>query len=132
MQHNQPRSGGRAAMQFLPLEMLVVITNGDPARDARVKFEFFPDQADTARLWLVKLPQLKNPYAFPRELAPGRWELVLEAVSETQPIHVINYTPASARLWLKDVFHKPPSAPTELLILCHAGRFTITIHQSLV
>jgi len=132
MQHNQPRPGGRAAMQFSPLEMLVVITNGDAAQDARIKFEFFPDEADTARLWLVKLPHLTNPCVFPRELAPGRWELFLEAVSETQPIHVINYTPASARLWLKDVFHKPASAPTELLILCHAGRFTITIRQSLV
>jgi len=131
MQLNEPRPGGRTAIQPSPLEMLLVITNGDAAQDARVKFEFFPDKADTARLWLVKLPHLKNPYAFPRELAPGRWELVLEAVSETQPIHVINYTPASARLWVKDVFHKPPSAPTELLILCHAGRFTITIHQSL-
>jgi len=131
MQHNQPRPGGRTAIQFSPLEMLLVITNGDAAQDARIKFEFFPDKADTARFWLVKMPQLKNPYAFPRELAPGRWELFLEGVSETQPIHVINYTPASARLWLKDVFHKPGSARTELLILCHAGRFTITIHQSL-
>ena len=118
-------------MQFLPLEMLVVVTNGDAAQGARIKFEFFPDQADTARLWLVKLPQLKNPYAFPRELAPGKWELVLEAASKTQPVQVIHCTPASARLWLKEVFHMPAPAPTELLILCHAGRFTITIHQSL-
>ena len=132
MQNNQPRPGGRPAIQLSPQEMLVVITNGDAARDARIKFEFFPDQSGTARLWLVKLPHLKNPNAFPRELGPGKWELLLEAVAETQPVQVIHYTPASARLWLKDVFHKPASDPTELLILCQAERFTITIHQSLV
>ena len=130
MQLNEPRPGGRTAIQPSPLEMLVVITNGDPARDARVKFEFFPDQADTARLWLVKLPQLKNPYAFPRELAPGSWELLLEAVAETQPLQILNCTSESARRWLAEVANQPKPASTELLILARDGRFTVTLHQT--
>jgi len=130
MQHNQPRPGGRTAIQFSPLEMLLVITNGDAAQDARIKFEFFPDKADTARFWLVKMPQLKNPYAFPRELAPGSWELLLEAVAETQPLQILNCTSESARRWLAEVANQPKPASTELLILARDGRFTVTLHQT--
>ena len=130
MQLNEPRPGGRAAMQFSPLEMLVVITNGDAAQDARIKFEFCPDQTGTARLWLVNLPHLKNPYAFPRELAPGKWELFLEAVAETQPLQILNCTSESARRWLAEVAKQPKPAPTELLILARDGRFTVTLHQT--
>ena len=130
MQHNQPRPGGRTAIQFSPLEMLLVITNGDAAQDARIKFEFFPDKADTARFWLVKMPQLKNPYAFPRELAPGSWELLLEAVAETQPLQILNCTSESARRWLAEVANQPKPASTELLIPARDGRFTITLHQT--
>jgi len=126
------RSQERITTKPFPLEMQVIITNGDPAHDAKFTFQFSPDQTGAARLWLVKLPPLKNPDAFPRELATGHWRLILEAVAETQPLQILHYTPASARQWLKDAFNRPSPAPTELLILCRNSRFTITIQQSLL
>jgi hypothetical protein len=125
------RSHEHISTKPFPLEMQVVVTNGDPAHDAKVTFQFSPEQAGSARLWLVKLPPLKNPDAFPRELAAGHWRLTLEAVAETQPLQILQYTPASARQWLKDAFYRPKPAPTELLILCLNSSFTITIQQSI-
>ena len=133
----KPRSGQR--QQPTPtlldpqyLELRVVITNGNTANDAKLKFEFSRDLMGTARLWLVKLPRLKNADAFPQPLASGIWELRLNAVSATQPLQVHSYSPDSARQWLADVIDQPKPAPTELLILCHHGQFTITIHQSTI
>jgi hypothetical protein len=111
--------------------MHVIVTNGDPAREARLKFDFLPDSLGTARLWLIKLPALKNPDAFARQLGSHSWELRLESVADTQPLEIMSYTPESAAQWLRDVFDDPHPAPAELLVLAHHNQFTITLHQSL-
>ena len=110
--------------------MCVVISNGRTLNDSKIKFEFLPDQSSGVRVWLVRLPALRNPDAFPHPLAPDLWELRLEAIAETQPVQILNYTPATAKQWLAEASHQRNSAPTELLILASQGRFTVAIHQS--
>lgn len=110
--------------------MNVLITNGNAIHDTKLKFEFAPNQSGIARLWLVKLPRLKNADAFPQPVASGVWQLRLEAVSSTQPLQIHNYTPDAARQWLADIAEQPQPAPAELLILCtQSQQFTVTIHQ---
>ena len=111
------------------IELRVLITNGNPILDTKLKFEFSPDPLGTARVWLVRLPRLNNPDAFPEQDSAGGWKLQLEAVAETQPLQILSYTPACANQWLSDVMQRPRSAPTELLVLAHGEKFTITIHQ---
>ena len=125
-----PRPKGHTTSQPQPLEMRVVVTNGLAAKDANLKFQFLPDHSGTARVWVVKLPALRNPDAFPHQLAPDVWELRLEAVAATQPLQILNYTSESARRWLADVANQPKPAPTELLILARDGHFTVSLHQS--
>ena len=127
MQHRKlSRPHGRTSPV---IELRVAISNGNPEHDTKLKFEFSPDPSGMARLWLVRLPRLKNPDAFPQQIAGDSWELRLDAVEETQPLQILNYSPASAHQWLADVLNRPRTAPAELLVLAHHNQFTITIHQ---
>jgi len=123
---------GHAPNKPAPMEMQLLISNGQPAQDARLKFEFPLEAPGTPRVWIVKLPPLKNPDVFPRQLTPEVWELRLDAVGATQPLHVRNYTAESAGEWLAEMLRPRPPAPTELLILAHHRRFTVTNHQPLL
>jgi hypothetical protein len=111
------------------IELRVVLTNGDPTHDTKLKFTFTPAVSGIARVWLAKLPQLKNPDAFPRQFAAGLWELRLEVVGETAPLAVVNYTQENVCQWLSDIFAEEEPITTELLILAHDEQFTISIHQ---
>ena len=111
-------------------ELLVIITNGDVARDSRLRFEFNREEASATRLWLVKLPALKNYDSFPRPLESGTWELRLEALADTQPLEILNYTRESAQEWLRKVHLRPEPGATELLILADHRQFTIALTES--
>ena len=111
------------------IELSVVLTNGDPVYDTKLKFEFSPDASGIARVWLAKLPKVKNPDAFPRQLARGHWELRLDVLEETHPLAVLNYTQESVSHWLAYIFDEKRPVTTELLILAHNEEFTISIHQ---
>jgi len=87
-----------------PIELRVVITNGDPVYDTKLRFEFTKTE-DQAQVWLARLPRLKNYDAFPRQLAENRWELRLDAEGETHPMEIHAYPPENAGQWLKRVFH---------------------------
>jgi hypothetical protein len=120
---------GHTSSQTKSIELRLVITNGLAANDTKLSFEFCPDPSNTARLWLVKLPPVKNGDAFPDDIGPDTWELRLQVVAETQPIEILNYTRASARQLLADSRRSNRTA-TELLVLAHQGRFTISIYQN--
>lgn len=111
------------------LTLRVVISNGEPAHDTRLKFEFSPKQAGDAQVWLARLPKLKNADTFAREIAPNLWELRLEAVSETIPLEVLSFSPESAKQWLVDVFNSERKHATELLILARDRHFTVTVTE---
>ena len=111
------------------IELRVVITNGVPAHDSKLKFEFPQNPNGIARVWLVRLPVVKNPDAFVTPVTAHCWELRLEVFAETQPLTITNYTPESVAQWLADVFDEKRPATTELLILGNNGKFTISIHQ---
>ena len=112
-----------------PIELHIVITNGDSTFDTKLKFEFNPEPTGIARVWLLKLQPLKNPDAFPQRLADGQWELRLDAVGDTHPLAVLNYTQESVSQWPTNIFEGEEPATTELLILAHDEEFTISIHQ---
>jgi hypothetical protein len=109
--------------------MEVIIGNGQAVHDTKLTFEFSSTQGPI-NLWVVKLPLLKNPDAFPEQVAPRRWKLFLRAVADTQPLEIRKYTPASARQWLAKNRRKYTPAPSELLIVCQQGQFTTSIHQN--
>jgi hypothetical protein len=111
------------------LQLLVVITNGDPSHDTRLRFEFSQAEKEAARLWLVRLPALRNYDSFPRPLHSGAWELRLEAQTHTQPLEILNYTKQSAQEWLRKVHLQPAPGMTELLILADHRQFTIAITE---
>jgi len=113
-----------------PIELRVVITNGDPVYDTKLRFEFTKTE-DQAQVWLARLPRLKNYDAFPRQLAENRWELRLDAEGETQPMEIHAYPPENAGQWLKRVFHYENKRHTELLILAHHNQFTINLTEHL-
>ena len=113
-----------------PIELRVVITNGDPIHDTKLRFEFTKTE-DQAQVWLARLPRLKNYDAFPRQLAENRWELRLDAEGETQPMEIHAYPPENAGQWLKRVFHYENKRHTELLILAHHNQFTINLTEHL-
>ena len=113
-----------------PIELRVVITNGDPVYDTKLRFEFTKTE-DQAQVWLARLPRLKNYDAFPRQLAENRWELRLDAEGETHPMEIHAYPPENAGQWLKRVFHYENKRHTELLILAHHNQFTITLTEHL-
>jgi hypothetical protein len=111
------------------IELRVVISNGAPACNTRLKFEFSVEPNGFARVWLVRLPAVKNPDAFVRQVTANCWELRLEVFAETQPLTILNYTPESVAQWLADVFDDTRPPTTELLVLGNNGKFTISIHQ---
>ena len=113
------------------LQLNVSVSNGIRAEDAKLKFEFSPGKAGIARVWLVRLPALKNADAFPRRRAGGIWDLQLHAIGQTQPIQVLNYEPSCADQWLADAAKASRPAATDLLIICDRTQFTITVHQSI-
>jgi len=110
-------------------ELAVSITNGDAQQDTCLRFEFSRDEAAAARLWLVKLPPLKNYDSFPRPVKTGRWELRLEALGDTQPLEILNYTKESAQEWLWKVHLRPKPGATELLILASHRQFTVALTE---
>jgi len=125
---NQPRY---PQPQFVsPIELLVVVSNGDPVYDTKLRFEFTKTE-DQAQVWLARLPRLKSYDAFPRQLSAKTWELRLAAEGETQPMEIHAYPPENAGQWLKRVFHYENKRHTELLILAHHNQFTITLTEHL-
>ena len=112
------------------LTLQLIISNGDPRQDARLELHFQAKAPGQAQLWVVSLPQLANVDAFARQVAPGGWELKLDAVAQTRPINVANYTPENAEDLL-DRFSKSESESSyELLILAQDGIFTINVTVS--
>jgi len=117
--------------QFVsPIELLVVVSNGDPVYDTKLRFEF-TREGNEAQVWLARLPRLKNYDAFPRQLSAKTWELRLAAVSETQPMQVHAYPKRNSEQWLKDFFEWENKRHTELLILAHHNQFTINLTEHL-
>jgi len=125
---NQPRY---PQPQFVsPIELLVVVSNGDPVYDTKLRFEFTRENNE-AQVWLARLPRLKNYDAFPRQLSAKTWELRLAAVGETQPMQVHAYPKRNSEQWLKDFFEWENKRHTELLILAHHNQFTINLTEHL-
>jgi hypothetical protein len=110
------------------LELHVIIANDDRAHDTRLRFELKGEE--TARLWLVRLPALRDYDAFPRPLTPNAWELRLAAVADTRPLEITDYTRALAMAWLRRVNRaRPESGATELLILASQWKFNTVIME---
>jgi len=125
---NQPRY---PQPQFVsPIELLVVVSNGDPVYDTKLRFEF-TREGNEAQVWLARLPRLKNYDAFPRQLSAKTWELRLAAEGETQPMQVHAYPKRNSEQWLKDFFEWENKRHTELLILAHHNQFTINLTEHL-
>jgi len=111
------------------LELLVVITNGDAAQDTRLHFEF-SRAAVAPRIWLVRLPALRNYDGFPRPQTSGVWELRLQALAGTQLLEISTCTRESAQAWLRQVHPaRAQSGTAELLILADQKQFTIAIKE---
>ena len=113
-----------------PIELQVILTNGNPVYDTKLRFEF-TREGNEAQVWLARLPRLKNYDAFPRQLSADRWELRLDAEGETHPMEIHAYPPENAGQWLKRIFHYENKRHTELLILAHHNQFTITLTEHL-
>jgi len=111
------------------LVLYVIISNRDIAQDTRLHFEF-SRAAAAPRIWLVRLPALKNYDGFPQPLTSGVWELRLEVVAQTQPLEITNCTRESALAWLRKVHPaRPQSGTAELLILAGQEKFTVAIKE---
>ena len=102
------------------------ISNGNPRHDTRLRFDFLTNNNHTGQVWMARLPKIKNADAFPRQLGRNQWALSLDALSDTQPMEVITYTPQDAHLWLHGIERRRPPH-TELLILAHENHFTVSI-----
>ena len=111
-----------------PTTLHIIISNGIPAGDTKLTFEF-QRIGGPAQVWLLKLPKLNNLDAFPQLISPDTWELRLDAAGETQPLEVTNFTPKSVAKWLDHTARPSGSAPNELLILAHNGGFTSIITE---
>ena len=109
------------------LTLQLIISNGDPRQDARLEFQFQAKAPGQAQLWVVSLPQLANVDAFARQVAPGGWELKLDAVAQTRPIKVANYTPENAEDLLDRFFKPEGESSNELQILARDGIITISV-----
>ena len=106
-----------------------MITNGEAEVDTRLRFEF-SRAAVAPRIWLVRLPALKNYDGFPWPFTSGVWELCLQALASTQPLEISTCTRESAQAWLRQAH--PARAQTgtaELLILADQKQFTIAIKE---
>ena len=111
------------------LGLYVIITNGAAAQDTRLHFEF-SRAAAAPRIWLVRLPALKNYDGFPQPLTSGVWELRLEVAAQTQPLEITNCTRESALAWLRQVHPaRPQSDMAEMLILAGQEKFTVAIKE---
>ena len=106
------------------LTLQVIMSNGDPTHDVKLKFEFEQRSPGHTQAWLLKLPKLANPDGFPRLVKPGTWELRLDAVSDTQPMEVLSFTPENVPQWLHKISHRS-GALTEILIFASHGAFTV-------
>ena len=109
------------------LTLRLIISNGDPRQDARLELHFQAKAPGQAQLWVVSLPQLANVDAFARQVAPGGWELKLDAVAQTRPIKVANYTSENAMNLLDGFLNPEGESHAELLILARNGIFTINV-----
>jgi len=112
------------------LTLRLIISNGDPRQDARLELHFQAKAPGQAQLWVVSLPQLANVDAFARQVAPGGWELKLDAVAQTRPIKVANYTSENAMNLLDGFLNPEGESHAELLILARNGIFTINVTVS--
>jgi hypothetical protein len=111
------------------LELYVIISNRNVAQDTRLRFEF-SRAAVAPRIWLVKLPKLRNYDGFPQPLASGVWQLRLEAIASTQPLEITNCTRESAQAWIRQVHPaRLESGRAELLILAGQEKFTVAIKE---
>jgi len=110
------------------LQLHVIVSNGNIAQDTHLRFEF-SRAAVAPRIWLVRLPALKNYDGFPQPLTSGVWELRLEVAAQTQPLEITNYTRESAQEWLREAPARSPSGEAELLILAHNKQFTVAIKE---
>jgi hypothetical protein len=108
------------------LQLHVIVSNGNIAQDTHLRFEF-SRAAVAPRIWLVRLPALKNYDGFPQPLTSGVWELRLEVVAQTQPLEITNYTRESAQAWLRQ--ERTHSGTAELLILAGQEKFTVAIKE---
>lgn len=108
------------------MSLEITISNGDPQHNSRLRFDYLNPNSPTPRVWLARVPQLRNADAFPRQVGRDRWVLALDAVKETQPLEVLSYSPANADQWLTGA-ERPRSAHTEILILALKNQFTITL-----
>lgn len=124
-----PCPKGHRALQPQTIELRLIVTNGIADTDAKLTFQFCPDESAASRVWIVRLPPIKNADAFPKPVMPGVWELRLQTAAETQPIEVLNYTSKSARQWLENN-GRQKMTPAELLILALEGRFTVCVYQT--
>jgi len=109
------------------LTLRLIISNGDPRRDSKLEFQFQANAPGQAQLWVVSLPQLANVDAFARQVAPGGWELKLDAVAQTRPLQVANYTSKNAKNLLDGFLRPEGESHAELLILARNGIFTINV-----
>ena len=111
------------------LQLHVIVSNGNIAQDTHLRFEF-SRAAVAPRIWLVRLPALKNYDGFPQPLTSGVWELRLEVVAQTQPLEITNCTRESALAWLRQVHPaRPQSDMAEMLILAGQEKFTVAIKE---
>lgn len=111
------------------LGLYIIITNGAAVQDTRLHFEF-SRAAVAPRIWLVRLPALRNYDGFPRPQTSGVWELRLQALAGTQPLEISTCTRESAQAWLRQVHPaRAQSGTAELLILADQKQFTIAIKE---
>jgi hypothetical protein len=129
MNHKQKPKSTTPTAPSPGLTLQVTISNGNPRWDTKLTFEFAPRTSCQARLWVVGLPRLSNPDAFPRQTAPNHWELRLDALAETQPIEIAHYTSENAQDFLERFFKPAGGAPAELLILAQGEKFTVTVSE---
>jgi uncharacterized Fe-S cluster-containing protein len=78
---------------------------------------------------VLKLPRLQNPEAFAEQIDEYHWQLRLTVTGPTQHFDVQEYNHESINRWLDNVFTGNCSDVTELLVLGHENRFTISIYQ---
>jgi hypothetical protein len=108
------------------MSLEVTISNGDPKHNSRLRFDYFNPNSPTPRVWLARVPRLRNADAFPRQVGRHRWVLMLDAVNETQPLEVVSYSPENADQWVNAANRTQPPH-TEILIMASKKQFTITL-----
>jgi hypothetical protein len=119
-----------APLEFHPtprVVLAIILSNGNPNRDARLTFEFVP--CPNAHCWVLKLPQLANPEARPRQIADDTWEIRVAAVDDTEPIDVSHHVEQSASD-LMDRYRKPEGgAPSEMVIVAQGQKISVSVTE---